>query len=196
MPRPQVLGELHTGIVGTRYHEGTLDAGAQVRLVREPGNAHDPNAIRVDNGQRESVGHIPRQTAAWLTPLLDDRRISVKARQPVEGSDAPVPIHVDVPLVLEVQLLTRGRVLLRKPRRQPGTELEVLHELVRKVFVDAEHYSDPDLSTALARRLQPLAEGKLYPETRLLLALLPSRGRTVVEAFRSLNDRDLRRHAD
>ena len=195
MPRPQVLGELCTGIVGTRYHDGSLDAGAPVRLVREPGNAHDPNAIRVDNGQGEPVGHLPRQTAAWLAPLVDDRRIAVKVRQPVNGPDAPVPNHVDVPLVLEVQLLTRGRDMVKKPRRLPSTELDVLHELVRKVFVDAEHYADPELCRVLARRLQPLAEGRLYPETRLLLALLSSRGRMVVEAFRSLNDRDpVRRH--
>jgi len=190
MPTHQILGQLDTGIVGTRHHNGILDPGARVRLVREPENARDPNAIRADNAAGESVGYLPRRTAAWLAPLLDGRRISLKARQPVEGPDAPVPIHVDVPLVLDVRLLTRGRGILHKPGRQPGTELEVLHEIVRRVFVGAEHYSDPDLPRVLAGRLQPLVEGRLHPETRLLLALLPSRGRTVVEAFRSLNGRD------
>ena len=44
-------------------------------LVREPDNAYDTNAVRVDGlvwGRcAGKVGHVPRETAAMLAPLMD-----------------------------------------------------------------------------------------------------------------------------
>jgi SWI/SNF-related matrix-associated actin-dependent regulator of chromatin subfamily A3 len=47
--------------------------GEYVSLVREPRNAYDGNAVRVDNLSGRQVGHISRTVAAGLAPLLDDR---------------------------------------------------------------------------------------------------------------------------
>lgn len=49
-------------------------------LVREPGNAHDPNAIRVVEPSCERyVGYIPRKMAEELAPLMDaGRRLAAR----------------------------------------------------------------------------------------------------------------------
>ena len=50
-----------------------VHAGEYVSLVREPRNAYDPNAVRVDNLRGVQVGHIKRAVAAALAPVMDDR---------------------------------------------------------------------------------------------------------------------------
>jgi SWI/SNF-related matrix-associated actin-dependent regulator of chromatin subfamily A3 len=77
---------------------GLVDAGEQVRLIREPQNKYDRwamssvspqlnasflprvfrNAIAVQNIGRTQVGHVPRQTAAKLAPLMDGGLITVE----------------------------------------------------------------------------------------------------------------------
>jgi len=60
MTRTEVdLGSLFTSVVGGQHHSARLSAGESVRLVREPENPHDANAIRVENLAGEKVGHLP-----------------------------------------------------------------------------------------------------------------------------------------
>jgi hypothetical protein len=59
-----------------RHHAEALDApalGAPLTLRRDPGNEHDPNAIRVLAGD-EQIGWVPREVAAELAPDLDAGR--------------------------------------------------------------------------------------------------------------------------
>jgi hypothetical protein len=78
--------------------------------------------------------------------------------------------------------------------RSPQTDLEALHEVVRRAYEDAQHYGDPDMVRGLAKRLKALERQELLPETRLLLALLPATAREVhasngmrtIVAFREL----------
>lgn len=53
-----------------------------VRLVREPHNPYDNNAIRVDNTRGEQVGHIERKKACQIAPLMDDGTIAVEGVVP------------------------------------------------------------------------------------------------------------------
>lgn len=46
------------------------EPGERVKLVREPDNPHDPNAIAVKSGD-ECLGYIARDDAAKLAPYLD-----------------------------------------------------------------------------------------------------------------------------
>ncbi|KAI9463683.1 SNF2 family N-terminal domain-containing protein [Lactarius psammicola] len=62
---------LSSNVVGVQYYKGLVDVGEQVRLIREPHNKYDRNAIAVQNIGRMQVGHIPRQTASKLAPLMD-----------------------------------------------------------------------------------------------------------------------------
>ncbi|KAG8714491.1 hypothetical protein FRC08_011855 [Ceratobasidium sp. 394] len=65
-------------VVGIQYYDGLVGPGEQVDLVREPTNKYDQNAIQVMNIRMRQVGHIPRQTAANLAPLIDRDLIMVE----------------------------------------------------------------------------------------------------------------------
>ncbi|KAI0266685.1 SNF2 family N-terminal domain-containing protein [Gloeopeniophorella convolvens] len=67
-----------SNVVGIQYYKGLVDAGEQVRLIREPQNRYDRNAIAVQNIGRAQVGHIPRQIAAKLAPLIDRNLVTVE----------------------------------------------------------------------------------------------------------------------
>ena len=98
--REVLLGTLHADIVGVRYYNGVVHTGEYVNLVREPRNAHDANAVRVDNLAGVQVGHIRRQLAAALAPLMDDQ---THLRPRVEGSvPRPQSSEFTVPILLHV----------------------------------------------------------------------------------------------
>jgi hypothetical protein len=65
------------GVAGAaRHHAEALAAdeaapGAALTLRRDPGNAHDPNAIQVVLASGEQAGWVPRELAAELAPRLD-----------------------------------------------------------------------------------------------------------------------------
>ncbi|CAE6341818.1 unnamed protein product [Rhizoctonia solani] len=67
-----------SSVVGIQYYDGLVGPGEQVALVREPGNRYDRNAIQVMNIGMRQVGHIPRQVAANLAPLIDRELILVE----------------------------------------------------------------------------------------------------------------------
>ncbi|KZO90728.1 hypothetical protein CALVIDRAFT_568793 [Calocera viscosa TUFC12733] len=62
---------MNSQVVGIQYYQGLVGSGEQVLLVREPSNRYDANAIQVLNIQRIQVGHIPKNVAARLAPLMD-----------------------------------------------------------------------------------------------------------------------------
>lgn len=85
MPRKQI----ELSVVGLRFRTKQeerailarhLHAGARppVRLVREPDNKFDANAVKVVLGG-EHIGYLPRETAAVLAPRLDEDPKLVKS---------------------------------------------------------------------------------------------------------------------
>lgn len=71
-PRPYPEDGSAIPVVGTRHYQGwgRQRGHGQVTLVREPNNPYDPNSIAVLNGGTQ-IGHLPRERAAILAPLLD-----------------------------------------------------------------------------------------------------------------------------
>ncbi|OSX66693.1 hypothetical protein POSPLADRAFT_1131555, partial [Postia placenta MAD-698-R-SB12] len=69
---------LKTSIVGIQYYKGLVGPGEEVRLVREPQNQHDRNAIQVMNIGGTQVGHLPRNVAGKLAPLMDQGLVTVE----------------------------------------------------------------------------------------------------------------------
>jgi hypothetical protein len=60
-------------VVGCYYYHGVEGhhVGEVLKLVREPTNAHDSNAIAVYSSDCRIVGHLSRSTAAWFARELD-----------------------------------------------------------------------------------------------------------------------------
>ncbi|EJT45195.1 hypothetical protein A1Q1_06427 [Trichosporon asahii var. asahii CBS 2479] len=54
------------------HYNGLVGAGEYVMLRRQPQNPYDSNAVQ--------VGHVPRNTAARIAPLMDARLITVEGR--------------------------------------------------------------------------------------------------------------------
>ncbi|KAG1751540.1 SNF2 family N-terminal domain-containing protein [Suillus paluster] len=69
---------MSSSIVGVQYYKGLVGAGEEVRLIREPHNKYDRNAIQVMNIGGTQVGHISKQVAAKLAPLLDRGAITIE----------------------------------------------------------------------------------------------------------------------
>lgn len=62
-------------VAGFQYHQGeavwaNLQVGESVSLVREPDNAFDPRAVRID-WQGHKLGYVPRIDNAAVSHLLD-----------------------------------------------------------------------------------------------------------------------------
>lgn len=61
-------------VVGIKFHRGHINGiaeGDNVQLVREPNNAYDPNAIRVNLQTGETLGYLTREFAATLVRQID-----------------------------------------------------------------------------------------------------------------------------
>lgn len=74
----ELICTVSSEVVGVQYYKGLVDVGEQVRFVREPTNRYDRNAIVVQNIGRMQVGHIRRQIAANLAPLMDSSLITLE----------------------------------------------------------------------------------------------------------------------
>ncbi|MGO9114040.1 MAG: ARPP-1 family domain-containing protein [Thermoguttaceae bacterium] len=166
--RNPFLGEIETEIVGMQ-HKAKVLPGEQINLEREAKNTHDRHAIRVENGQFESVGYLPRNMASWLAPLIDQGKIHLDGYVPQESKADEETSRC--PVNLMVFQSENGRLLLE--RAEPHEELEALHQTVLHAYQDAQGYRNSELILGLARGLRPLEKQELLPETRLLLALLP-----------------------
>ena len=65
----------HSPLAGFRYYEARasiaqMSVGEPLDLVREPGNPHDPRAIRVEWRGRK-LGYVPRASNAALAWAMD-----------------------------------------------------------------------------------------------------------------------------
>lgn len=56
-----------------------LRGGEELKIVREPENPYDRNAIAIYNTKGEQCGFVPGKMARWITPVLDAGVIWVKS---------------------------------------------------------------------------------------------------------------------
>jgi len=71
-------------------------------------------------------------------------------------------------------LSTKGKHILRE-NTTPADDLEALHEIIRKAFVDVGTYENSDITADLGERLSSVLNREVLPETHLLLALFPAK---------------------
>jgi len=72
-PRRVVLANCR--LAGFQFHAGesvwpSLSVGADLRLIREPANEHDPRAVAVHFGEHK-IGYVPRGDNSSIAELLD-----------------------------------------------------------------------------------------------------------------------------
>ena len=80
-------------VAGFQYHQGEalwplLAVGATLALVREPKNAYDPRAVRID-WQGQKLGYLPRIDNAAASHLLDSGRMVTAEIVALQASHNP-----------------------------------------------------------------------------------------------------------
>ncbi|KAF8241560.1 hypothetical protein K440DRAFT_641993 [Wilcoxina mikolae CBS 423.85] len=123
--------------VGVRYYNGIATIGEQVLFRREPNNAYDRNAIRINNVNGVQIGHVPRHLAARLAPLLD-RRIAG-----LEGIVAGRKGQFDMPIRYEILCPSRepdrsAAIMVIKAARIPGAILSEEYKRMEKQMRERE----------------------------------------------------------
>lgn len=117
-------GDLEMDVTGLRQHAAAVDAlvtscaptprwvgTVTVRLVREPDNPHDGNAVVVYVDPHGPVGHLDGDDARTFGPLLDE--VVRSSRTPMDLLatarlvTTPGPDHAGVPEVALTLLLPR-----------------------------------------------------------------------------------------
>ncbi len=91
----EFFGEIVCWVRGLRYYGGEIHVGEMLTLTREPENAYDPLAIRVDNIHGEKVGHISAGEAKHLAAIMDhpECRLEALASHEKGSFDMPMPVQ-------------------------------------------------------------------------------------------------------
>jgi SWI/SNF-related matrix-associated actin-dependent regulator of chromatin subfamily A3 len=84
-------------IVGIRYYPGQVHQGEFVSLVREPQNPYDRNAVRIENMHGVKVGHVKKQQAAVIAPIIDSplfKDLKLEGTIPGQGNQWEIPVEI------------------------------------------------------------------------------------------------------
>ncbi len=187
------IGTIFVEIAGTSHYPDRASRGEAVGLVREPENAHDRNAVRVENLTGRQLGHVPRRVAAWLAPLMDHQKVKPIGLVSEVGSAG----HGDSPgkaedyLAVDLLLLPAGRDILETDDH-PADETAARHQAVLAVWRGMKPWTDPVAARAAGRMLISLSDKTRASETRMLLALIRSRGRALEQVFRERRVTEIR----
>ncbi len=97
---------MRTFVAGVMYENRDVTAqelhlGESLTLLREPDNAHDVNAIRVQREEGQPIGFVPKEMAAWLAPFIDAHQMQLIAAV-TELHIEPVTLHVRVQIEFAV----------------------------------------------------------------------------------------------
>lgn len=92
----ELYGIYNTKIVGIRFYDGRATVGEYVVVKREPKNPYDSNAVRINNVMGDQIGHLNRQSAAKLAPLMDSKELLVEGALtgPKGSFDCPVELKL------------------------------------------------------------------------------------------------------
>lgn len=115
----ELYGTITSNVVGVQYYKGLVDVGEQVRLIREPRNRYDQNAIAVQNIGHTQVGHLPRQIAAKLAPHIDAGLITIEGTMN-EGNLQKFNYSLSVNLKIYGPSDKRNEIEQRLPSVMPG----------------------------------------------------------------------------
>ncbi|KAL2895836.1 putative SWI/SNF-related matrix-associated actin-dependent regulator of chromatin subfamily A member 3-like 1 [Bienertia sinuspersici] len=94
-----MVGFVIANIVGLQYYSGRISGREMVGLVREPLNVYDENAIKVLNTRGDQVGHIERDVAKVLAPLMDTQLMIVEGIVPNPPNKKPrfkIPVQLHI----------------------------------------------------------------------------------------------------
>jgi len=119
-----LLGFVEVNVVGLQYYNGRVSDQEMVRLIREPHNPYDRNAIQVVNILGDQIGHIERFKACHLAPLVDDSLALIEGIVPHGSKNKfkmPCLVHIfsnSASENLVKQRLRNAGVVLQPPKSE------------------------------------------------------------------------------
>ena len=155
------LCRIETKIVGIPYYKGAehLDS-PEVFFRRTPENEHDSNAVAVFTQAGQQIGHIPRNEAAVLAPLIDDGMLALKGRAGTQKNEHEIP--------LELEVFGNEKAAVIQARDVGNDWRAIFHNLFVSVWERKGDYSE-DTLREFRHQFRHLAENQnLYPKTRFL----------------------------
>ncbi|QBR75336.1 hypothetical protein E3O41_02375 [Microbacterium sediminis] len=84
--------------------------GSAYTLVREPNNAHDPNAVAVLGREGRKVGYVSAARAAILAPLLDQLGADGYRVAGADATEYSVKLWVDIPKVDAMRTFVKSMI--------------------------------------------------------------------------------------
>jgi len=162
------LGSLQLEAVGLRYYGAGIKSGERVTLEREPDNRYDRNAIAVKKKSGKVAGHIAREWAALLAPLVDAGYIKISGVVLNYSPNAPIAT-----LKVEISAGKNWNKLMR-PIDEIVDEQDLIFEMVRRLYREPKGLKS-HITENLLDRFAERFRSRLRPETRLLLKLLPQK---------------------
>ena len=169
------FAEIKTKIVGTQHYGGIVSDGENVLLRRNPNNQYDPNAVQVLNIRHEVVGHIPKEIAAKLSPIML-AGVKVEGKIPRGSANTfSIPVVLDLYATMELideheSAISRLSGVSIKAARGTGTSVRTR---ASTPGARDRKYSDRDTSGELdvPKQVEELLEQEIdsmYDRSRLL----------------------------
>ncbi|MBT3922442.1 MAG: hypothetical protein HOF21_07675 [Nitrospina sp.] len=157
------LGVLQTQVVGIQHYDGNLKENETVKFKRDPSNPHDRNAIEVHNSIDKMVGHLPREYAEFLAPLMDQDRIIL------EGTAGLHEERWYIPLNINVSLSRKGEIIfIPVEEHDPAS---TAHQKVLELFNEWGRVSERRQHEIIAA-CKEFFSNDIHPETLLLMRLM------------------------
>jgi len=157
-------GKALSKVVGLRFYSGYANNGERVILKREPNNPYDNNAIQAINVEGQKIGHVPRQMAAKLAPLVDSGDIIIEGV--LAGPRGEFDIALDLHMFGPSEIVNKERV--KGLLRSQGLDLSILlrkeQDATRQHAVDLKHIlkakkPDRNVDTQWANGALPTGNG-------------------------------------
>jgi len=158
------VGTISDFVVGIQYYDTDAMPGDQLVVERDPYNEFDPNALQVSDKSGKIVGHLRRESAAWLASLVDAGKVFLSGRALPGGDGWRLPVD------LEVRLSDKGQEILKSSKEDFPEK--VVHNHILDIYRKCGSFSTDTLSGVLELYSGMVAAESFPAETKLLFHML------------------------
>lgn len=183
--------EFYTKVVGVTFENrqkvvACLRDGEKLKLVREPANLHDSNAIRVETGAGIQIGYLNARLAKHFASLLDrGEEYETYVSQVTGGSDRNYGVNVVIQKVREESSAEYRERLGQIRHKLSGLSDDELMEQIRQALLGGNPYRE--------KQLEALQELSLEHNTLAIFGT--GRGKSAIfqsmAAFKALRSQEM-----
>ena len=159
----KLLGTIYTQITGIQYYDTPCSANESVFFERNPYNEFDENAVEVHN-ESGIIGHLKRNYASWITPLLDAGLIFLKGKIAEEGDQWQIPVKIDINITEKGKKITLPHTC--------STAERVIHNHILDIWKNSDKLTAETIRELRRYYYGIIRSPEILPETKLLHKIL------------------------